>query len=1236
MKNKQSAKSVVRGIDKKYILGITSVATFLVAFYIFGGFAAIGSLLRLNEADAQGGLNPTPQAATCPASLTTAAPGGSTDISATNFGVNQTLNAGNYFSNNPLTISATLTINGQVNIYAPSITVAGSGSVVGIGTGRQGGAGVATGQATQNGTGPGAGHGGNPVNPDGAGGGGYGGDGGGGNNCVPGTCNGGGAGGAAYGLATDYTIDQGSGGGGGNCDTGTCNGGDSGAGLGLYAQNLTVAGNIRLNGTNGDSTQFAPLTDAAGGGSGGGILLSGWKVNVTGILRTTGGAGGDSTSTTPDPSNDDAGGGGGGGRIKIFAYNGTSSTISPSTVDVRGGAAGQQDASNTPGPGQPGTYATATCAAPALGITKTPDSNPVAPGQTYHYTVVVTNTTDGTLNNVVAVDDYDQSKITITNSTEFASNNGNVLTTAAFSLAPGASQTFHYTAQVKNPYITYTTDADKRIQNTVTVTSDNYPNQQATATVNVVLVQMAKSLDPNTIVSNATKSPGSSFPVYLAMQNDSLVDVSGISVVDDLSTAFSAGLITNVSAISNGGVFDSATKKITWSNLSIAQGGSSTQLQLSFTIQVPSVLPAASNTINNSFTLTQTQIGSRTSNTVTVTIPASPNIIAVKQATVNNQTSTGNAHPGDKVGFNIQFVNVGSLAATNFVVSDDFLNSLVTEIPTSGSATQRIAKTLLNVPTLVVGNGGSKQSSDAITWNIGTLNPVAGPCSVQPNNTISCTSGTPQNVGFSVNLASTMPESGTYTFTNVATYSSTQASGTTNQNQVQVPATPLISISKCIQPGCVLGNQVNPGDQFTYRLNVQNTGTAPATNVSVRDPFTGQNQSYLTYISSPTAPDSQNPLTWNFATLNPGETKTIDFVVKLADTFPSGQTQIQNTGQVVTDQTPFVPSNVVTTTTVAAPNISITKAVDKATANPGDTINYTLTVRNVGNATASSVVVDDPLTGNNRDYLTFVSANPAPTTTGSTAGTGSSSRISDLIWDLGSMAPGTTRTITIAAKIAATMPQGQTTIVDTAVVTSVTPNIPSNPVPTVVTATPQLTIVKSVDKSAAAPGDSIVYTLTYANAGNADAHSVTIADPFTGQNQKYLSFTSSSPTFTSASNYTLIVPTLAAHANGTLKITSKVLQTPCTPPSTTTNILNKGTISATGVNTIDSNQVTTAVAVACAKPATGTPSTKPVPKTGAGTTLTIVAAMAAGALITFLYVGKKQGWLKSNKNVRQA
>ncbi len=1186
--------SVMRKIDLKYILGLGGVTVALAAFYVFGGVGALANILNLNGAQAQtgGGLNPAPQAISCPANLTTAAPSGSTNVTTTDFGANQTLNAGNYFSTAPLTIAGTLTVNGKVAIYAPAINV--TGSIVGAGTGNTGGAGAGLNQATHAGTGPGAGGGGNAANPDGAGGAGHGGNGGGAN-----TSNGGGAGGPAYGSPADYGINQGSGGGGSNCGTGTCDGGNGGGAIALFAQNLTIPGSIRMNAADGDSVTFAPNTAAAGGGSGGGILLSGWKVNVTGILRVQGGNGGNSTASPADPTNDDAAGGGAGGRIKIFAYSNTSSVISPSTVDVRGGAAGTQDAANTPEPGELGTYAAGTCGAPAFTVTKTVDKPSLFPGELYSYTVTIHNTTDGTLTNVVATDDYDQSKILISSPGDFSANDGDKLTSTPFTLAPDATKVLQFAAQVKLPYPAATTDQDKQIGNFVSVSADNYPTQTAQVTVNVNLVSVTKSLDAVNAVTTGVQTPGSTFPMYLNVQNDGLNDLTGMTASDDLSAEFAAGRITSVSNISDGGTFDAATKKISWSGISAARGGASTRKQLSFSVHAANVFTQANNVITNKFTLTGSNLNVYDSNTVTVNIPAAPNIIAVKQAFVNNVASTGTAEPGDKLGFNIQFVNVGSLAAHNFVVSDDFLNSTVNEVLNGGGTSQKIAKDLIDLNTVQVANSGTKQTTNTITWNIGTLNPVAGPCSIN-GSTIQCTSGVPQNVGFSLNLKSSMPEAATYTFTNVATYTSTEVSGTTNQNQIQVAALPILSLAKCIQPGCVLGNTSTPGAQFTYTLKATNNGTAPATNVIVRDPFDGLNENYLSFISSDVNPASTNPPTWNFATLNPGQTQTINLVVKVASNFPETENQIQNSGQITSTQTAVARSNTVITTIGTAPAMVITKAVDKNIAKPGDTITYTLHVANVGTATAPSVVVKDPLTGNNRDYLTLVSTNPQASNPDPKA----------LTWNLGSMAPGAAKDITIVAKIASVMPQGQTTIIDTGVITSQTPNVESNPVQTVVNSTPQLTIVKSVDKSTAKVGDTITYTLTYKNNGSSDASSVTISDPFTNQNQKYLSLTSSTPILTSKSNNSVVLPVLQAGKSGTVKLVASVGQTPCTPPSTITSVLDKAKISATGVTGIDSNQVTTSVTATCQKATTG--GGAPVPTTGMGSTLAILGAASAG------------------------
>ena len=102
-------------------------------------------------------------------------------------------------------------------------------------------------------------------------------------------------------------------------------------------------------------------------------------------------------------------------------------------------------------------------------------------------------------------------------------------------------------------------------------------------------------------------------------------------------------------------------------------------------------------------------------------------------------------------------------------------------------------------------------------------------------------------------------------------------------------------------------------------------------------------------------------------------------------------------GTVVEDDdstsTPVVPTT---------SNLVITKDVDKASPRVGDTVTYTLTVKNEGSAAANDVVVTDQLP----DGVTFVSAT-APCA--EAAGT--------VTCALGSLAAGATRTVTITATV---------------------------------------------------------------------------------------------------------------------------------------------------------------------------------------------------------------------------
>ena len=230
-----------------------------------------------------------------------------------------------------------LTVEGRLKIHATSILLEAGSSITADGRGWSGGQGNAPGY---NGSGVGGGKGGAEYKKEedwgkggkgggGGGGGGDGGDGGGKNNESW----------SSVGGIASYAVDEMGAGGGGGGDykdtdgqTEFSSGGNGGRGGGyifLEAYNITLAGCISANGTDGLGTdQFKG--GGGGGGADGGIIIKGDTVNITRMLYARGGNGGSS-------GQGHGGGGGGGGVIKVSCDD---SIINGTKLDVSNGTGG--------------------------------------------------------------------------------------------------------------------------------------------------------------------------------------------------------------------------------------------------------------------------------------------------------------------------------------------------------------------------------------------------------------------------------------------------------------------------------------------------------------------------------------------------------------------------------------------------------------------------------------------------------------------------------------------------------------------------------------------------------------------------------------------------------------------------------------------------------------------------------------------------------------------------------
>ena len=171
-------------------------------------------------------------------------------------------------------------------------------------------------------------------------------------------------------------------------------------------------------------------------------------------------------------------------------------------------------------------------------------------------------------------------------------------------------------------------------------------------------------------------------------------------------------------------------------------------------------------------------------------------------------------------------------------------------------------------------------------------------------------------------------------------------------------------------------------------------------------------------------------------------------------------------------------------------DLSLTKTVDDATPDVGDTIVFTVTLTNGGPDAATNVVVVDALPGE----VTHVSDDGGGAYDPATG-----------LWDVGSLPASSSATLTVTARVV-----GSGTITNTAQVADVDQgdpdSSPGNNVPTeddqdeaVITVAPaaDLTLTKTVDTPAPNVGDQVTFTVTLRNDGPDTATNVAVTDTLT-------------------------------------------------------------------------------------------------------------------------------------------
>jgi large repetitive protein len=465
-----------------------------------------------------------------------------------------------------------------------------------------------------------------------------------------------------------------------------------------------------------------------------------------------------------------------------------------------------------------------------------------------------------------------------------------------------------------------------------------------------------------------------------------------------------------------------------------------------------------------------------TNNDQLVSDPTPPNItVIVPILGISKIFSPNGTAPNGTTTIQLQITNTGQAPAYEVNIEDSITNSLLTNITLQTTASGFTAA--LNP------SGGNT----IVSYTGGT---------VLPGQTLTFT--------FTVTLASNLTNGQVVPNTG-RIISGTTLSGSSTFERTLAPVqssanltvqTPDLRITKTNSTSVIL-----PGANTAYVLSITNAGTYRADNITVTENlplhtlFNATNSLPTVWTNT-----TGSKYTTSITSLNPGQTTTVTFAVLIDNPVPSEVTQIVNTATVAddgtngTDPTPLNNTFTDTDSLDAAPDLEITKTDGVTNTVPGDTLTYTLTIKNTGNQDSLNLKVEDTLPAN----VTYQSS--------SNSGSVASGKVT---WPLFNLAAGQTVTRTVTIKINDSIPSGVTQIVNTATVAddgtngteANTLNNTAEDIDTL-TAQPDLEVTKTNSQSAVSPDQTLTYQISIKNNGNQTATNVVVNETVP-QNSSY-------------------------------------------------------------------------------------------------------------------------------------
>lgn len=760
-----------------------------------------------------------------------------------------------------------------------------------------------------------------------------------------------------------------------------------------------------------------------------------------------------------------------------------------------------------------------------LAVTKTATPAAVVTGANVTYAVAVTNNGPGTATNAVLADLVPSGAafVSVTPPAGWSCTTPDVTCTNP-SVTAGASDVFTIVLQA-------TGAAGSTITNTVTVssaTNDPVPsNNSATAKTGIVGAPTDADVAVTKTGPAGPVAPGSVVTYTLTVMNNGPATATSVSVADPAPAGLSF----------------------------VANSGACTT---TFPCVLGTLAPGASQTITTQFLVSSPFTGSSPyTNTAAVTT-------ATNDPVVSNNTSSAS-----------------TTVATAPTDADLAIAKSDSPDPVYAGSNVRY--------TIVVTNNGPGTATGASVTDVlpvGTsfvsATPSQGSCS--GTSTVTCALG---NVapGETATLTLFVKTSAAGTISNTATVTSTSNDPVPGNNSSTTPTTviaPDLTIAKVHAPSPFVR-----GSTGVYTLTVSSLAGATAAPTFGTVTVTDTLPAGLTPTSAGGAPDwscgiaAQTVTCTTSNILAPGASyAAISVDVAILESAPA---PVSNTATVTGggDVTPGNDSATDVAPVISTADLSITKTDGVATAIPGTTTTYTITVSNAGPSLVTNAPVADTLPGAIAS-ATWTCAASIGSSCGAASGSGNIATAVSLL-------SGGTAAYTVIANVG---PAALGLLVNTATVSTpagvTDPNSGNDASTDTDTLTPQadLSVVKTGSPTLM-PGQNATYTFTVANAGPSNATSVSLADTLP-PNTTFVSLSSpggwscTTPAVGAAGSITCPEPVFAAGAPAAV-FTLVVRVDPSVATGTVVTNTAAVTSSTTDPNPLNNSSSTTGTASASAE-----------------------------------------------------